>query len=240
MLTYQEVMNDGFLYLLVAIVLAVVCAVSALFFKKSRDAALKYGVSKEELNAICKNTMVLTIVPSIAIVVGVFSLSAVTGVPWAWLRLSVIGSVIYELMAAEMTTTAMGFSDVTQAFAAPASVFGAVMFIMTLGIIASPVVNAFVSKPLSEGSRKAGGSKPFSPLMNSCFMIAIFAVWIPVNCAKGVVAIMVMITAALFSQLIGWVANKTGAKWLHEFNLSVCLIVGMVSSIFWTGIFVGM
>lgn len=237
MTTYGEVMNSGLLYGICYVILALVAGICVLFYMKSKKQAIKLGVTNEEIKAIMKSSMVLTIVPSLSIVVGLFSLTAVVGVPWSQLRLSVIGSFVYELMAAQMTTTTMGIADTTTAMASSATVFANVMFVMSICCIGGPIVNAIVCKPLTQGLKKAGESSKFTAIRNSCFMIAMFSVTIPIYCAKGIVTVMVIITSAICSELITKIAIKLNAKWLHEFNLSLCLIIGMVSSILWTSIF---
>lgn len=238
MATYADIMNSGLLYGLVIGGLVIVAGICLMFFQKARKKAIECGVTQEELKAVYKNTIVLTIVPSIAIIIGLFSLSAVIGTPWSWLRLSVIGSAMYELLAAQMTAAAMGYADLSAAFGAPASVFGAVMFVMTMGIILPPITNAIFSKPMTLGLRKASSSgSTFTPVMNACFMIALLSVVLPIYAAKGIVTIMVMLTSAGCSQLFGYLAKKFNARWLMEMNLSLCLIIGMFSSVLWTSIF---
>lgn len=116
MTTYGQLMNGGLLYLLSISIILLVAAICAIFFVKSKKQALKLGVSNEEVKAIVKSSIILSIVPSLSIVVGLFSLCAVVGVPWAELRLSVIGSYIYELMAAQIATSTMGIADTTTAW----------------------------------------------------------------------------------------------------------------------------
>ena len=62
----------------------------------------------------------------------------------AWYRLSVVGSVSYELMAADMVADGMGYGSVGEMAAqADYSVFGAVMFVMSICILAGILVNLF-------------------------------------------------------------------------------------------------
>lgn len=238
MATFGEIMNSGLVYGLCYAVIAVVIVICAVFYIKSKKQAEKYGVTPEQIKEIIKSSMVLTVVPSLSIIIGIFTLSAIVGVPWAQLRLSVIGSLIYELVAAEMATNAMGIADTTVALASPATVFGIVMFIMSISITAGAVTNAIVCKPLTQGLKKMGAASKFTVVRNSCFMIAMFAVMIPIYWSRGIVAILVLITSAVCSELITKIANKFQIGWLHGINLSVCLIIGMFSSVLWTNLFV--
>ena len=51
-----------------------------------------------------------TILPSISILLGVIALSGTLGVPFSWLRLSVIGALQYELNVAEIAAQSIGLS----------------------------------------------------------------------------------------------------------------------------------
>src|SRR5699024_7958696 len=92
--------------------------------------------SREKLKKIVKSSIIFTIVPSIAIVIALFSLASVLGIPWSWFRLSVVGSLAYELMAAEMTVTGAGYDSLGQFVASgDISSVGTIMFVMSISII---------------------------------------------------------------------------------------------------------
>ena len=103
--------------------------------------------------------------------IGLFTLSTVLGIPWSWYRLSVAGSVTYELTAAEMVADGMGFSSVGDMAAnADYHAFGAVMFVMSICILAGILVNLFavekIQKGMSNYKKKKGD---WGSVMNSCF-----------------------------------------------------------------------
>ena len=71
------------------------------------------GMCKEKLQAVIKSSALFSIVPSIAIVAGLASLVVVIGLPYGWFRLSVLGSVAYEIMAADMALSALNLDVAT-------------------------------------------------------------------------------------------------------------------------------
>ncbi len=238
MATYLEMSGSSLLYGLVIAGLAFVAGLCIVFYRKTYKRALELGFSKETLNAINKSTLSLTVVPSISIVIGLISLSTAIGIPWAWFRLSVVGAVTYELIAAQMATAALGFVNMGDAMAADGATFGAVMFVMSMGIIAGIIINGFIGKKLSTSMAKAGGKKGgFGPILNSCFMLALMCVMLPFNAVKGMAYIMVMVTSAVVTLLMGVIMQKTGWKWLGDFTMAFALLVGMASSLLWLKIF---
>ena len=236
--SYLELANSGLLYGLVIAGLAVVAALCLVFYKKTYNRAIELGISKDTLSQIKKNTITLTIIPSLSIVIGLFTLSTVIGTPWAWFRLSVVGAVTYELIAAQMTTAALGFAEMTEAMGSDGTTFCAVMFVMSMGIIAGNVVNLFLGKSLTTSMAKAGSKKGgFGPIMNGCFMMALMGVMLPFQAVKGIPTVMVMATSLVVSLLIGVIVKKTGAKWLANFTMAFTLIIGMASALLWTQVF---
>jgi len=236
--TYQEVSGSVVIWAAVLIGLALICLLCLAFFIKTRRRAIELGVPKETLKQINRSTLIVTIIPGLTIVLGLFTVAAVVGLPWATFRLSVIGSMMYEVMGAQMAVTAMGYSDVASATSGGAQVFGTIMFVMSLGILLPPIINGIVSKPLSEGLQKqsAKGSG-FSPILSTCFMMAAYAVLIPNSFFGGAVNIAVIATSAVTAFIIAQISSKTSAKWLAQFSLPLCLIVGMASSQLWINVF---
>lgn len=238
MQTYVDLSGSALLYALVIAGLVFVAVLCVIFYRKTYKRALELGITKDTLSRINKNTISLTIVPSISIVIGLFTLSTVIGIPWSWFRLSVVGSVTYELMAAQMATASLGFEQMTDAMASDASTFGAVMLVMSVGIIAGIVTNTIIGKTLTtkmgEAGQKEGG---FGPIMNGCFMLALMGVMLPFQAVKGGTTVAVMATSVVISLLISLIVKKTGATWLANFTMAFTLILGMASALFWTGIF---
>ncbi len=237
MKSYAELMNHPLLWILVEVGLATICLFCGMFYKKTKARALELGISNDTLKAINKSTLALTIVPSLSIVIGLIVLSQAIGTPWAQFRLSVVGAVTYELIAAQMATAALGFAEMTQAAASDGATFGAVMFVMSIGIIAGIVTMTIFGKSIINGTAKIGKAGGFGNIANGCFMLAMMCVFLPIQATTNMINIFVMATAMLVAFLIGVIQKKTGAKWLGDFSMAFILIIGMASSLLWTSLF---
>ena len=230
---YEGLASSPILYGLVIIGLIAILGFSFAFFRKSYKRCLELGMNKEALTRIIRSSLIFTIVPSLAIVIGLFTLTAVFDVPWPWWRLSVVGSVGYELMAGQSAVAAANG-------AATGDVFVALMLAMTLGTagwIFGPVI---VGKKLGSGIKKLDGESTnpgWSMVLNSTFWTAMMCVFIPLLIFGTPVQAAVLVTSAIVSTALGVIAGKTGWKWLNECNLAFTLILGMLSSLLWTNIF---
>ena len=231
---FFDVAQLPLLYVLAGIGIALVVVMAAISAKKAYKRLEEDGVTKKELSSLIRSSAIFSIVPSISIVIGLLSLSALIGVPWAWWRLSVIGNVMYETLAASMGMQAMGFDSFANA---SANTFGAVMFVMTLGIIFGIVFLIVAGKPLMLGYAKQEKKGTWGFVFNSCFMLAMFAVFVPAYFVQGPVYLLTFVSAMLISLLITFLAKKTGQKWLGQFNLAFCLIIGMCLSVLFARLF---
>ncbi len=233
-MSFKEISQSGVLYISVIVGLLAVVAISVLYLRKSYSHAIACGVSKERLRGIIKSSVSFSIVPSIAIIAGLISLAAVIGLPYSWFRLSVLGSVTYELMASNMALSALG-QDLTNA---TGYAFGVIMWAMCLGITVGNIFNIFMCKKVHLGMKKLGGDdKKWGVLSQSVFMNALFLIMIVPMIAKGGASLLTLATSACLGLLIGVIVEKTNMKWLGNFTLAISLIGAMAASVFFDSLF---
>jgi len=236
-MTFKEVGNLPLLWILVSAVLLYVVGLTIIFLVKSYKRCKELGIDKETVRRVIISSATFSIIPSIAIIIGVISLSTVLGTPWAWFRLSVVGSVVYELMAADMVGKAMGFENLTAMANTAGSNMGAVMIVMSVGIIGALVICVLFTKKIQTSmvsvNEKAGG---WGALFTSCFMMAMLTVFLPMQIVAGTIAILTLLTSLMITAVLGLIMNKTGAAWMGNYILSTALVLGMASSVMWTNI----
>ena len=132
-MSLSAILNSPLLYALVGGGILIVLAIAAVFFLRGRKRALELGVSKEDFNSAMRGCVAFSIVPSIAVIIGLFSLAPLLGAPWPWFRLSVVGSLQYELMAADLAATGAGYESLAAFSAADdPSALGTIMFVMSI------------------------------------------------------------------------------------------------------------
>ena len=213
---YFDVANSPLLYVLVAAGVLYIVGLSAVFLRKSWRRCLELGISKEKLSAVARSSAVFTIVPSVSIVIGLFTLSTVLGIPWPWYRLSVVGSVSYELMAADMVADGMGYGSVGEMAAqADHTVFGAVMFVMSICILAGIIINIFAVEKIQTGMstlKKKRGD--WGTIVNSCFFLGIVAAFTPLIFASGTVYALTFLISMGVAALCALCMRRFHLKWL--------------------------
>ena len=232
-MSYQEVSESSLLYVLVIVSLLIIAAICVYYLLLCMRKAKEMGISKQKVNEIIKSTAIFSIVPSIAIAIGLVTLVIVIGIPYAWFRLSVIGSVSYELMASNMALSALKL-DLANA---DADAFGLIMWVMCVPITSTVLANIFVCKPMHLGTMRVGsGDKKWGALSQTTFMTALLVVLIVPMIFGGLVGLLTFVTSALIAVVVSILAKKTGAKWMNDFILAICLIGAMGMSIVYTNL----
>ena len=92
--------NHPILFVLVGIIIAVVMAQSAYFLVKSLRRAKAIGMDMKKIKKTVLTAAIFTIAPAVSIVITVLALSDSLGIALPWFRLSVVGSLSYEAVAA--------------------------------------------------------------------------------------------------------------------------------------------
>ena len=228
--------NDPFLYWVAAAVIAVVVAQSVFFLVKSVQRAKKVGISMATVRKTILSSSLFTIAPAVSILIGIITLSKFLGLPFPWLRLSILGAVTYELPAATSAANAMGAS-VTETIVDP-KVFAAIAWTMTLGIIAGILLVLFGLKKIQKGINSIGGkdTRWRDIVMDALFlgMISAFVGMLFADIRKGLpgfIPLAVALVSALLMAVCGLLMKKCKMSWLEQYALPISMLGAMALSI---------
>ena len=232
--------NSPILFVIVGAIIALVLAQSAFFLIKAIKRARELGIASSTIKKTISSAAVFTIAPAVAILIGVIALSKSLGLALPWLRLSIIGSLSYETVAAGNALEAVG-QELGNAITDP-SIFIAVAWVMTIGIAAGVVLVPFLTKKVHGGVAKIGmkDKKWAEILYNAMFLGMISAFLGYVFCdvggivkgvASGFIPVCVMVTSAVVMAICGTIATKSKIRWLTDYALPVSLVIGMASAI---------
>jgi len=228
--------NSGFLYAVTAVVVVFVLAQSLFFLLKASRRARELGITGTTIRKTIASSALFTIAPAVAILLGVITLSKFMGLPFPWLRLSVLGALTYELPAATSTATAMNLS-LAQPIA-EAKAFGAIAWVMTLGIIPGIFLVLFGLKKIQGGvmSIKNKDPKWGNIFMDSMFlgMISAFVGMLFADIRLGVpgfIPIVVALISAAIMGICGILIKVCKVKWLEQYALPISMLGAMAASI---------
>lgn len=233
--------NSPVLFVIAGAIIAAVLAQSVYFLIKAWKRGLAIGMEKAKLKRIARTAAVFTIAPAVAIVISVITLAKDLGVPLPWLRLSVVGSLSYETIAASNAESAMGlvFGQVT---ALSAQQYVTIAWVMTISIMVGIWLVPLVGKKLQTGmvtmeNRDKKWGDIFSASMFigmiSAFLGYVFCDFASVFSGNmaGLIPPLVMLVSALVMALAGVIVKKYKWRWVGDYALPISLIAGMASAI---------
>ncbi len=166
--------DQPILYVMVGIIVAAVLGQSVYFLIQALRRAKELGMDKRVIKSTVSSSAIFTIAPAVAILVGVVALSKSLGVALPWLRLSVIGSLSYETVAAQSAIKALGLSTGQQI--TDANAYVTVVWVMTVGIILGLLIVPFFTKRIQGGISKIGmKDKKWGELFNSAMFLGMIS-----------------------------------------------------------------
>lgn len=256
--------NHPILFVLVGIVIAVVLAQSVYFLIKSYRRAKAIGMDMSKIKKTILTAAIFTIAPAISIVITIIALSNSLGIALPWLRLSVVGSLSYETIAAANAASGMGVTLSDLAKGMTASQYVTIIIVMTMSIMVGIWLVPVVAKRMQRGLVKfEQKDKKWSDILqNSLFigMISAFVgyvfsdvcrLWLSkdgvytitttgdngeeivntFSSTSGLVPVLVMVVSMVCMLLCGLAMKKLKWKWLNDYALPICMVIGMAAAI---------
>ena len=151
--------TDIGLYLIAGAVILFVLAQSVFFLVKAYKQGKVLGLDKSKLRNAITSSALFTIPSALSVLATVIALAPALGLVIPWVRLSVIGNLMYETTAAEAAMEAFGHQGSIAVAVTDKTVYAGVAWVMTLGICFSLVILPFVAKPLHKKLLSAGNKK---------------------------------------------------------------------------------
>lgn len=229
--------NHPILFIIVGAIIALVLAQSFYFLFKAIKRAKQLGIEKDIIKKAISSSAIFTIAPAVAILVGIVALSKSLGVALPWLRLSVIGSLSYETVAAKNTLGAELGSTVTDP-----SIYISIAWVMTISIAAGLIIVPFLTKKIHKGVSNIGmKDKKWGETLNNAMFLGMISAFLGyVFCdvgkivrgdASGFIPVCVMLVSAVVMAICGVLSSKLKARWITDYALPLSLVAGMASAI---------
>ena len=213
---------------LAALVIGFVVIESVFFLVKAWRRGKAIGMTTETLKNAVFTSSLFSIAPAISILVTVFTLSSALGVVLPWIRLSVIGNLLYESSAASTTLEVFGY-NIAAAVEDP-EVFAAVTWVMTLGIclglVLVTILGKFILKKISKATSKGSGSSTLIDAISASAFIGIIAAFVAQSLAgqtkdhssdAGFMSVSCLVLAVVISLVFEILCNKFKWKKLEVF-----------------------
>ena len=236
---YLSAVNAPQLYGLVALVLTVMTVICFVFLIKSYRAGVKLGMDKKVLRRAITSSATFTLLPSISILLGVIALSGSLGVPLSWLRLSVIGSLQYELNVAEIAAQSAGLSGLRLEELSPQA-FITIALVMTVGILGGILcciffLKGYLGKLKSKPKKESSGKPGFGAHATTAMFVGLCATFVGSYVGKAVhediMPLIVAIVAGIVMAVFEYFIQKKGKAALENFSLAASMLIAMAFAV---------
>ena len=224
---------------------AVVLAQSVYFLVKALRRSQELGMDPAKIRKTIKTAALFTIAPAVSIVISVIALSKSLGLPLPWLRLSVVGSLSYEAIAAENAVSAMGLT-LGKIDSLTAQQFVNIALVMTISIMLGIWLVPAIGKKLLGGMESLENrDKKWADIFQNAMFIGMISaflgyvfcdfsrLWTPGDYSptSGLVPVCVMAVSALVMLVCGLLMKKYKWTWVNDYALPLSLVLGMASAI---------
>ncbi len=244
-----EMLNSGFMYLVCGGIILFVAIMCVVFMVRAWRAGKAIGMDSAKLRQAVTSSATFSILPSLGILLGVIALSGSMGIPWPWLRLSVIGALHYETTVAQGAAEQLGISPLS-AETMTAEAFSTIALLMGICIMWGSVLATLFSKRYLRklkggkktqaiGEKKAGfGDMAMTAMfigMCSAYIGSYFGDFVSgkglFRFSGNLIQIITAAVAALAMALFSWLSEKRGLRWIESFSLAGSMLVGMAAAI---------
>lgn len=242
---YLSQVNSVPMYLIVAGVLAFITLMCIIFLVKSYRAGITIGMDKKVLKRTITSSATFTLLPSISILLGVIALSGSLGVPFSWLRLSVIGALQYELNVAEIAATSTGLSGLKTA-EMTATAFSTIGLVMTVGILGSVICCIFFLKkylakvsgktPKPDAAENTAKKPGFGSYATIAMFIGLCSAYIgsyvgTLTAYQNFLPLVVAAISALSMLVFEYFTVRKNKGWLDNFSIATSMLIGMFGAV---------
>lgn len=242
--------NSGVMYALAALVVVFVTVQSLFFLVKAWKRGRALGIETAKMKQTVISSALFSIAPAISILATVLALASALGYVLPWIRLSVIGNLAYETVAAEAALEALGTSMANSDL--NTLEFSTVAWAMTVGSCFPLVLLPFLCKRIHKAMHKvlgdgreetaADGEKPkkkisanVGDILGAAAFIGIMAAFIARSImgvqkdgpSAGFMTVAVLLSAMVFTVALDLLCKKKHLTKLEPFVLPIAMFGAM-------------
>ncbi|WP_164667224.1 DUF5058 family protein [Virgibacillus doumboii] len=233
---YLEIANHYILFIITGIIILFVFIQTFIYIQKAWKQAIHLGVPKKTLINTVKTSISISILPSIPIVIALFVLVPLLGLPIPWLRLTVIGSAPFEMLAADMGAQAVGVSGLGST-EFDGTAFAAAFLLMTIGGSLPLLLCVLFNKKISLTYEKfKARDASWMQVLSGAALMALIATLMIEYLGHGIIASLTVLTSCILALFISVLSQKERFAWLKNFSLALSIIFGMASAVLYTSL----
>ena len=225
-----QIANSFPMWLACGLAVGLVVVQAVIFAKNAWAAGKKMGITEKQMKKAMKSSAITSIGPSIVILSGMLSLLISVGGPMAWMRLSLIGSVMFESIAAGIGTSSVGIQLGADTLTPEALTMA--VWAMILGSIGWVIFATFSADKMEKVQDKIAGGNP-ARLMSiaTAAIIGAFSAMSAQHIVKLNKNSIACVLGAIIMGALMTLNEKKNIKWLKEWNLTISILAALVITV---------
>ncbi len=233
------------MYLICGGIIAFVALLCVVFMVRAYRAGKAIGINTAKMKRVIVSSATFSVLPSVGILLGVIALSGSLGIPWPWLRLSVIGALHYETQVAQAAAEQVGMEKLSPE-QMTASGFATIALLMSVcimwGMILSVLFNRKYTSRLNL-NKTGGGAVGFGDMAMTAMFIGLVSAYIGSYIGAFISAgglftfsgdwtpLVVVAVSGLTMALFVWLSKKPRFAFVDNFSIAVSMLLGMASAV---------
>lgn len=222
----KAIMNSPGLWIASGVMMIIVVAQAAIFFKMSLKQASEVGVPDDVVKNCIRSSIYTSLGPIFAMIIICVSMIALYGAPTTWMRMNDVGAARTELAVAEIAKTAIHMSPDAPGYALQAFTYG--LWGMALNNVGWFVTAFLFTKQMGKIVTRLDESfdKNWVRLLMAAAMLGLYGCMLSANViGKTKYHVISAVTAGLVVLVLDKVFGKY--KKLQEFSMGIALFVAI-------------
>lgn len=251
-------LNTPVMYLICGSIVLFVAILCVIFALRAYRQGKAIGMDVVRMRRVITASATFAVIPSVGILLGVIALSGALGIPWPWLRLSVIGALHYETQVAGAAAEATGLSSLSGSEMTPQA-FVNIALLMSVCIIWGMVFCIFncesytrrlagagseAAKKKDKSGKKGPNLKDFGDIAMTAMFIGLVSAYIGsyigswiskggiFSFAGSPLPLAVAVAGALAMGVFTFIKEKWNAEWVDSFSIAGSMIFAMSAAVF--------
>ncbi len=225
---YLVIANSAPMWIAAGLGVALVLFQSILFTKKSVAAGKNMGLTDKQMRSAMVSSFITSIGPTMVILTALLVLIVNLGSPTAWMRLSFIGSVMFEMMAAGFGTGALGQTLGVDQISNTA--FANALWTMALGSIGWTLVSVLTADKMGKAQKKLTKGDPgMMKVISIGALVGAFGALLPPHLLSMNRNTVAAISGGVIMAVMILISKKFSHRtWIKEWSLAFALFGGMI------------
>jgi hypothetical protein len=224
---YMQIANSVPMWIAAGLAVGLVLFQASIFVKKSYSTGKEMGITEGQMKSAMRSSLITSIGPSLVILTGVLALLVTVGGPMSWMRLSFIGSIMFELMAVGVGTEAvgvqLGVDQVTNL------AFASAVWTMILGSLGWIIVATLGADKMDRLQSKVSKGDPMLvKVISISAMLGAFGSMVSTHLIALNRNTVAAVAGGLIMAIVITIGDKKNISWLKEWGLAMALFGGMI------------